>query len=89
MIINHHFSLQGIRDYQTEADRRAQQFIISSLSHQFSKATIIGEEDEHGNDNSGDGSFNEYDETVLSKECPKDLLDIKEDDVRFTSSSYE
>lgn len=37
--------LQGKDDYQTEADRSAQKCIIASLSSQYPKMSIIGEED--------------------------------------------
>lgn len=55
---------------------------MSSLSRQFSKVTIIGEEDDNGGSEDSETNFNEWDESVLSKECPKDLLDVKEDQVR-------
>lgn len=37
--------LQGKDDYQTEADRSAQRCIVASLSAQYPKVNIIGEED--------------------------------------------
>lgn len=37
---------QGKDDYQTEADRSAQRCIIASLSAQYPKVKIIGEEDD-------------------------------------------
>jgi 3'(2'), 5'-bisphosphate nucleotidase len=39
---------KGINDLQTRADRAAQQYIISELSSQFPKASIIGEEPDGG-----------------------------------------
>ena len=74
---------QGRKDYQTEADRRAQQFIISTLLYQFPNVTIIGEEDGHGGNRTGDKStiFREQDETILSEICPVNLSHMKEDEV--------
>ena len=36
--------IQGVADFQTEADRKSQRMIVSSLSTKFPKLTIVGEE---------------------------------------------
>ncbi|XP_026494306.2 3'(2'),5'-bisphosphate nucleotidase 1 isoform X1 [Vanessa tameamea] len=70
-------------DYQTEADRSAQRCIIASLSSQYPKINIIGEEDNP--DNEGDVCSDwltiDADKEVLCLECPSELQGIKEEDI--------
>ncbi|XP_047536759.1 3'(2'),5'-bisphosphate nucleotidase 1 isoform X2 [Vanessa atalanta] len=70
-------------DYQTEADRSAQRCIIASLSAQYPKINIIGEEDNP--DNEGDVCSDwltiDADKEVLRLECPSELQGIKEEDI--------
>ncbi|XP_052756706.1 3'(2'),5'-bisphosphate nucleotidase 1 isoform X2 [Galleria mellonella] len=74
---------KGKDDYQTEADRSAQRCIIASLSAQYPKLNIIGEEDNP--DNEGDVPSDwivlESDKDVLSLECPVALKSVKEEDI--------
>lgn len=58
----------------------AQKLIITSLSRQFPRITIIGEEGSN-EEQSGDVIINEYDEFALQKECPRELLDVVESQV--------
>ena len=71
---------QGIKDYQTEADRRVNQLIVSTLARQLPKVKIIGQEDGFEGNNY-DNFCDERAESVLTLECPKDLLDVVEDQV--------
>ncbi|XP_072929838.1 3'(2'),5'-bisphosphate nucleotidase 1 isoform X2 [Epargyreus clarus] len=74
---------KGKDDYQTEADRSAQRCIIASLSAQFPKLNIIGEEDSLDNeaDISSDWIVAEKDQEIMSLECPQNLNSIKEEDI--------
>lgn len=36
--------MQGVNDPQTEADRRAQRCIVSSLKYQYPQVTVVAEE---------------------------------------------
>lgn len=71
---------KGVEDYQTEADRLAQLFIVSALSRQYPNITVIGEEDVEKNCFS-EPSFTEFDESVLEKECPEKLINVDENQV--------
>ncbi|XP_050353961.1 3'(2'),5'-bisphosphate nucleotidase 1 isoform X2 [Nymphalis io] len=70
-------------DYQTEADRSAQRCIIASLTAQYPKINIIGEEDNP--DNEGDVCSDwltiDADKEVLCLECPSELKGVKEEDI--------
>ncbi|XP_023935855.1 3'(2'),5'-bisphosphate nucleotidase 1 isoform X2 [Bicyclus anynana] len=74
---------KGKDDYQTEADRSAQRCIIESLSAQYPKVNIIGEEDNP--DTEGDISSEwlavDADKEILSIECPSFLKSVKEEDI--------
>ncbi|KAJ2953352.1 hypothetical protein O0L34_g942 [Tuta absoluta] len=74
---------KGKDDYQTEADRSAQKCIIASLTAQYPKLTIIGEEDalENEGETLSDWIANEADKEVLKLECPPDLHGVREEDV--------
>lgn len=74
---------KGKDDYQTEADRSAQKCIIASLSAQFPKLNIIGEEDNPDNEEDvcSDWIVNDTDKDVLSLECPAFLQGVKEEDI--------
>ncbi|CAB3366972.1 Hypothetical predicted protein [Cloeon dipterum] len=74
---------KGKNDLQTEADRSAQQCIVSSLSLQFPSIKIIGEEDQSSNScpTPPEWLVTESDPNVLGLQCPKDLENVKEEEV--------
>lgn len=73
---------KGHNDLQTEADRSAQQCIVSSLAKQFPKVEIIGEETLDPSDAvHDDWIVTEYDKDVLNLKCPDDLVAVKDEDV--------
>ncbi|KAM3960483.1 3'(2'),5'-bisphosphate nucleotidase 1 isoform 1-T1 [Aphomia sociella] len=74
---------KGKDDYQTEADRSAQRCIIASLSAQYPKINIIGEEDSLDNecDVPSDWLVVDLDKDVLSLECPSALQNVNEEDI--------
>ncbi|CAG2106700.1 unnamed protein product [Medioppia subpectinata] len=73
---------KGINDLQTEADRRAQNCIITSLSKQFPKIAIIGEETLDPNDKIDDKWIvNTFDESVFAHKCPDDWLNVADEDI--------
>lgn len=74
---------KGKDDYQTEADRSAQRCILASLSAQYPKVNIIGEEDssENEGDVNSDWLITDADKEVLSLKCPANLLSVKEEDI--------
>ncbi|XP_049877778.1 3'(2'),5'-bisphosphate nucleotidase 1 isoform X1 [Pectinophora gossypiella] len=75
---------KGKDDYQTEADRSAQRCIIASLSAQFPKMSIIGEEDNPNDvedDIPSDWLVVDADKDVLKLECPPGLREVKEEDI--------
>ncbi|KAI8424982.1 hypothetical protein MSG28_006881 [Choristoneura fumiferana] len=78
-----HILQQGKDDYQTEADRSAERCIIDSLSRQYPKARIIGEEDSSPNENevSPEWIVLDADKEVLGLECPASLKGVKEEDI--------
>ncbi|XP_055849153.1 3'(2'),5'-bisphosphate nucleotidase 1 [Episyrphus balteatus] len=67
-------------DLQTEADRSAQRCIIASLSKQFPKINIIGEEGGSDLNVAQDWLVTEMDSDFLTKTCPADLTDVKDED---------
>lgn len=71
---------KGINDLQTEADRSAQRCIVTSLSKQFPKVTIIGEETLE-QDSSDELVVNLSECEMLNAKCPENLLSLKEEDV--------
>ncbi|CAG2176865.1 unnamed protein product [Oppiella nova] len=73
---------KGINDLQTEADRRAQNCIITSLSKQFPKISIIGEETLDPNDKIEDHwMVTTYDESVFKHKCPEEWLNVTDEDI--------
>uniref|UniRef100_A0A646QJE7 3'(2'),5'-bisphosphate nucleotidase 1 n=1 Tax=Hemiscolopendra marginata TaxID=943146 RepID=A0A646QJE7_9MYRI len=74
---------KGINDLQTEADRSAQRCIVSSLTRQFPKIEIIGEEtlDPQEKDVEDDFIVSDYDSEVLKSKCPDELKSIVDEDV--------
>ncbi|XP_059053164.1 3'(2'),5'-bisphosphate nucleotidase 1 isoform X2 [Achroia grisella] len=74
---------KGKDDYQTEADRSAQRCIIASLSAQYPKLNIIGEEDSPDNEGEvpSDWIVLDSDKDILSLECPAALKSVKEEDI--------
>ncbi|XP_054153695.1 3'(2'),5'-bisphosphate nucleotidase 1-like [Oppia nitens] len=73
---------KGVNDLQTEADRRAQNCIITSLSKQFPKIAIIGEETLDPNDKIDDKWIvSSFDESVLSHKCPEEWLNVTDEDI--------
>ncbi|KAL3238696.1 hypothetical protein MRX96_048070 [Rhipicephalus microplus] len=69
---------EGINDLQTEADRSVQRCIVTSLSRQFPKLTIIGEETLEEKKISDDWIITDHDKDVLSTTLPDELKDVKE-----------
>ncbi|XP_047994028.1 3'(2'),5'-bisphosphate nucleotidase 1 isoform X2 [Leguminivora glycinivorella] len=74
---------KGKDDYQTEADRSAEKCIVASLSKQYPKASIIGEEDSSVEEGevSADWIVVDADKEVLGLECPASLQGVKEEDI--------
>ncbi|KAL1447607.1 hypothetical protein MTO96_028418 [Rhipicephalus appendiculatus] len=72
---------EGINDLQTEADRSVQRCIVTSLSRQFPKLTIIGEETLEEKKISDDWIITDHDKDVLSTTLPDELKDVKEEDL--------
>ncbi|XP_059488072.1 3'(2'),5'-bisphosphate nucleotidase 1 [Neocloeon triangulifer] len=74
---------KGVNDLQTEADRTAQRCIVSSLSKQFPSIKIIGEEDQGGQECPlpPEWLVTDSDPGVLNLQCPKDLQNVKEEEV--------
>ncbi|CAN8008911.1 unnamed protein product [Ixodes pacificus] len=72
---------EGINDLQTEADRSVQRCIVTSLSRQFPKLTIIGEETLEEKKISDDWIITEHDKDVLATSLPDNLKNIKEEDL--------
>ncbi|XP_041969466.1 3'(2'),5'-bisphosphate nucleotidase 1 isoform X1 [Aricia agestis] len=70
-------------DYQTEADRSAQKCIIASLSAQFPKVNIIGEEEQcqSSEEEVTDSIVLEADKEILRLDCPASLKSVKEEDI--------
>lgn len=67
-------------DLQTEADRSAQRCIIATLSKQFPKVNIIGEEGSCDLNVPQEWLVSEMNSEFLSKTCPEELIDIKDED---------
>jgi 3'-phosphoadenosine 5'-phosphosulfate (PAPS) 3'-phosphatase len=70
-------------DPQTEADRQCQQIIIGSLSNQFKKLRIIGEEGEEDlskipKELVTDGFDVDF---LENNECPDEFKDVNEEDL--------
>ncbi|CAH2094572.1 unnamed protein product [Euphydryas editha] len=74
---------KGKDDFQTEADRSAQRCIIASLTAQYPKINIIGEEDNPDNEGEvcNDWLTIDADKEILSLECPPFLQGVKEEDI--------
>lgn len=72
---------EGINDLQTEADRSVQRCIVTSLSKQFPKLTIIGEETLEEKKISDDWIITDHDKDVLATSLPSHLSNVKEEDV--------
>uniref|UniRef100_A0A1E1XA28 3'(2'),5'-bisphosphate nucleotidase 1 n=1 Tax=Amblyomma aureolatum TaxID=187763 RepID=A0A1E1XA28_9ACAR len=72
---------EGINDLQTEADRSVQRCIVTSLSRQFPKLTIIGEETLEEKKISDDWIITDLDKDVLSTALPDELKNVKEEDL--------
>ncbi|XP_075556368.1 3'(2'),5'-bisphosphate nucleotidase 1 isoform X2 [Dermacentor variabilis] len=72
---------EGINDLQTEADRSVQRCIVTSLSQQFPKLTIIGEETLEEKKISDDWIITDHDKDVLSMTLPDELKNVKEEDL--------
>ncbi|CAK1583705.1 unnamed protein product [Parnassius mnemosyne] len=74
---------KGKDDLQTEADRSAQRCIIASLSAQFPKLNIIGEEDNPDTEDEipSDWIVIDTDKDILTIQCPSNLQGVKEEDI--------
>ncbi|MCL4127941.1 UNVERIFIED_CONTAM: hypothetical protein GTU68_019301, partial [Idotea baltica] len=66
------------KDLQTKADRYAQKCIIGSLTNQFPKLNIIGEEEEEG---SQENIIDAKSIKMLNLTCPPQYENIKEEEV--------
>ncbi|KAG8269307.1 3'(2'),5'-bisphosphate nucleotidase 1 [Homalodisca vitripennis] len=71
---------KGKNDLQTEADRSAQLCIIGSLSRQFPKITIIGEEGTSTCHCPEEWITTTSDQEVLSLSCPEQYHNLSESD---------
>ncbi|XP_078672093.1 3'(2'),5'-bisphosphate nucleotidase 1-like [Branchiostoma floridae x Branchiostoma belcheri] len=71
----------GKNDLQTQADRSAQECIVQSLSRQFPKVTIIGEEEPTGETVDESHLETRLSEEVLKAVCPQNLQSVKDEDV--------
>lgn len=78
---NQCYLVQGVNDPQTEADRRAQQCIIGNLNKKFPLMSIIGEEDLA--QETDVELVTDIDKEVLNLQCPEELSNVSEEDVRF------
>uniref|UniRef100_A0A2R5LLX6 3'(2'),5'-bisphosphate nucleotidase 1 n=1 Tax=Ornithodoros turicata TaxID=34597 RepID=A0A2R5LLX6_9ACAR len=72
---------KGVNDLQTEADRSVQRCIVSSLSRQFPRLTIIGEETLEDSAVDEDWIISDHDKDVLAVSLPEHLRDVKEEDI--------
>ncbi|XP_050675365.1 3'(2'),5'-bisphosphate nucleotidase 1 isoform X1 [Leptidea sinapis] len=72
---------KGKDDYQTEADRSAQRCIIASLSAQYPKINIIGEEDGNQIQDSNEYLVMDSDQEILAINCPESLKGVEEKDI--------
>ncbi|XP_067120686.1 3'(2'),5'-bisphosphate nucleotidase 1 [Centruroides vittatus] len=73
---------KGVNDLQTEADRSVQRCIVTSLSRQFPKVSIIGEEVLDPQETlDEEWVVSTLDKDVLSVKCPQDLQAVKEEEV--------
>lgn len=72
----------GKDDLQTEADRSAQRSIVASLTRQFPKCAIIGEESLDPSISIPDHFVEtRFADEVLKADCPGELLSVNEEDV--------
>lgn len=71
---------EGIKNYQTEADRAVERLIVSSIKAQYPNICVIGEEDQECLSNCGEIVRDEC-EMVLSQPFPTDATEITEDDI--------
>ncbi|KAL4648974.1 3'(2'),5'-bisphosphate nucleotidase 1 isoform X2 [Arapaima gigas] len=71
----------GANDLQTLADRLVQKSICASLSRQFPKITIIGEEDLPPEAVEEDLIENGQSEEILQRPCPSEYSNIKEEEL--------
>ncbi|XP_064195808.1 3'(2'),5'-bisphosphate nucleotidase 1 isoform X1 [Anguilla rostrata] len=71
----------GANDLQTMADRLAQKSICTSLSRNFPKITIIGEEDLPQEAVEEDLIENGQSEEILQKPCPAEYRNLREEEI--------
>ncbi|ESO87715.1 hypothetical protein LOTGIDRAFT_127279 [Lottia gigantea] len=73
---------KGKNDFQTQADRSAQRCIVASLHRQFPKVSIFGEEDLDPTEKiEPDFIETNYDEEVLTKNCPEYLQNVTDEEI--------
>lgn len=73
---------KGGRDYQTEADRTAQRMIVTSLTRQYPKCKIVGEEDLEEDKESDDKlEVSTLEQSVLEQTLPEQYTQLKEEDI--------
>ncbi|KAK3879404.1 hypothetical protein Pcinc_016024 [Petrolisthes cinctipes] len=72
---------ESAKDLQTEADRAAQQCIITSLNKHFPNITIIGEEGEVESSLASGQVFDTSPDTPVNITCPSTLTSLSEEEV--------
>lgn len=72
---------KGKNDPQTEADRKAQQCIVTTLSRLYPNITVIGEEGSLNESEVADDLVTEQDRHVLSLSCPTQLANVSDDQI--------
>ncbi|KAK3893113.1 hypothetical protein Pcinc_003059 [Petrolisthes cinctipes] len=72
---------ESAKDLQTEADRAAQQCIITSLNKHFPNITIIGEEGEVESSLASGQVFDASTDTPVNITCPSTLTSLSEEEV--------
>ena len=72
---------KSVHDYQTEADRRAQRCIVSTIASRFPNITIVAEEDLPPSEEDQSLKVNEVNEDVLKEQCPRDFSTVQEKDI--------
>ncbi|XP_062503832.1 3'(2'),5'-bisphosphate nucleotidase 1-like isoform X2 [Corticium candelabrum] len=72
---------KGVNDPQTEADRRAQRCIVSSLKYQYPQVTVVAEEELEPSPADDKDRVDGFEEEVLRAQCPETLTNVKETDI--------
>lgn len=72
---------KSLREYQTEADRRAQRCIVSTLASRFPDITIVAEEELPPSEEDSRLIVDEVDEDILKEKCPDQLSNVQQKDI--------